>query len=222
MYANHFRPKKNPSIGVVQICSSDNIEDNYNKIKYFVNDCVEKGAKLVCLPENFASMSSSSLASSQIAEPLDGPIMTKYSSLAKELKVWLSLGGFQEKIDANPLKRYNTHVIINDEGQIVSAYRKLHLFDIDLSKAGGVALSESEFVEKGMDMPEIVDSPLGKLGPTIVSFFCDIVSYDFIQCYDVRFPELYRKCIPLGNTNEMQSYRKSSLCSGFGLNWPAQ
>ena len=31
------------------------------------------------------------------AEPLDGPMITKYRQLAKDLNIWLSLGGFHEK-----------------------------------------------------------------------------------------------------------------------------
>lgn len=36
------------------------------------------------------------------------------------------------------VKRYNTHVIINEEGLIVSKYRKIHLFDVDLTSKGGI------------------------------------------------------------------------------------
>jgi predicted amidohydrolase len=39
-------------------------------------------------------------------------------------------------------KRYNTHLLINEEGQIISKYRKIHLFDVDLTTKGGVQYSE--------------------------------------------------------------------------------
>ena len=56
--------------------------------------------------------------------------------------MWLSLGGFPELTDGDPPKIYSnhlflnlidTHILINHEGNIVSRYRKLHLFDVDLS-----------------------------------------------------------------------------------------
>eukprot|EP00347_Sterkiella_histriomuscorum_P016018 403354809 len=165
-------------IGVIQITSSHDIEENYKKIQNYVSMCAQKGAQLVCLPENFACMALTSADSLAMSEPLTGPLMTKYCEIAKKNNVWLSLGGFQEKCDISENKRYNTHVIVNSQGQIVSTYRKLHLFDIDLSKVGGVYLKESDSVEKGRNLPEIVNAPFGKLGLSI--------------CYDLRFPEQYR------------------------------
>lgn len=57
-------------------------------------------------------------------QPLNGPAMAKYRELARETKLWLSLGGFQEKgPDSEHI--YNTHVILNAEGEIASSYRKV-------------------------------------------------------------------------------------------------
>ena len=47
--------------------------------------------------------------------------------------MWLSLGGFHAQVENIPDKRYNTHIIINEEGNIVQEYRKLHIFDVDLT-----------------------------------------------------------------------------------------
>jgi len=41
------------------------------------------------------------------------------------------------------INRYQTHLIINDEGQIIRKYRKIHLFDVDLTSKGGSLYNES-------------------------------------------------------------------------------
>lgn len=133
------------------------------------------GAKVLFLPENFSFLGRSPAESLAIAEPLDGPLMKRYQDLAKQHKIWLSLGGFQEKgPDSSHL--YNTHVIIDDSGDIKASYRKIHLFDVDVP--GGPRLKESEFTVPGEGL-SCVSTPFGKLGLSV--------------CYDLRFPALYQK-----------------------------
>jgi predicted amidohydrolase len=88
--------------------------------------------------------------------------------------MWLSLGGFQEK-GPDDSHQYNTHVLIDDSGEIRSSYRKIHLFDVDVP--GNMVYKESRFTTAG-DTVVAVDSPFGRLGLTV--------------CYDLRFPELYQ------------------------------
>lgn len=111
----------------------------------------------------------------KIAEPLDGPIMQRYCSLARESNIWLSLGGFQEK-GPDDSHLYNTHVLIDDSGRIRNKYRKIHLFDVDVP--GNMTYKESNFTMAGKDIVA-EDSPVGRLGLTV--------------CYDLRFPELYQQ-----------------------------
>jgi predicted amidohydrolase len=76
---------------------------------------------------------------------------------------------------------HNTSVHLAVDGSIKSTYRKIHLFDVDLSD--GTSLRESATVMAG-DLPVVTDAPFGKLGLSI--------------CYDLRFPELYRKLVDQG------------------------
>ena len=66
--------------------------------------------------------------------------------------------------------------MIGPAGERLAVYRKIHLFDIEIR--GGVELVESRSVAPG-DKPVVVSTRLEKLGLSI--------------CYDLRFPELYRK-----------------------------
>lgn len=100
------KPSRRCTVGVVQVCSTSDIEANYEKAKHYIIECVSKGSKLICLPECFAFMGDEKVDSNDIKETLSGPILEKYCSLAKEYKAWLSLGGFQEKIESSP-KRYS-------------------------------------------------------------------------------------------------------------------
>lgn len=130
---------------------------------------------MLCFPESFSFIGANDGDSVKIAEPLDGPIMQQYQSLARESKIWLSLGGFQEK-GSEEAHICNTHVVIDDAGNIRSTYRKIHLFDVDVP--GGRSYKESSFTEPGKDIVAL-DSPVGRLGLTV--------------CYDLRFPELYQQ-----------------------------
>ena len=56
-------------------------------------------------------------------QPVDGSAMARFRDLAKSANIWLSLGGFQESgPDSEHI--YNTHVVLNGQGQIVASYRK--------------------------------------------------------------------------------------------------
>ncbi|KAK9169065.1 hypothetical protein Syun_001205 [Stephania yunnanensis] len=162
-------------VAAAQMTSINDLSTNFNTCSRLVQDAVAAGAKLLCFPENFSFVGSKDGESLTIAETLDGPIMQRYCSLARESSIWLSLGGFQEK---GPDEEHlcNTHVLIDDSGNIRSTYQKIHLFDVDVP--GGAVYKESRFTTAGQDIIA-VDSPMGRLGLTV--------------CYDLRFPELYQQ-----------------------------
>jgi len=157
---------------LVQMTSVADTAANLCACAGHVKNAAGKGAKFVFFPENFAFMGKRPGHAQEIAEPLDGPLMSAYRDLAREHKVWLSLGGFQERCDGDA-RIFNTHVIVDDAGDIRATYRKIHLYD-----APFVGLMESKQAIAG-DALVSVESPAGTLGVTI--------------CYDMRFPELYQK-----------------------------
>jgi predicted amidohydrolase len=70
---------------------------------------------------------------------------------------------------------YNTSIALSPEGEIVARYRKLHLFDVEVD---GKVYEESATVERGGD---VVVANLGR------------AAVGLSICYDLRFPELYRR-----------------------------
>jgi len=119
------------------------------------------------------------------AETLDGPSITRYRELAKENAIWLSLGGFHERAqtaeDGSCSKVYNTHLLIDNAGDIIETYRKIHLFDVAIP--GGAILQESKSTTRGSAVT-ICPTPFGIIGLT--------------TCYDLRFPELYQNLVEQG------------------------
>uniref|UniRef100_A0A7C9A475 CN hydrolase domain-containing protein n=1 Tax=Opuntia streptacantha TaxID=393608 RepID=A0A7C9A475_OPUST len=161
-------------VAVAQMTSVNDLASNFATCARLVKEAAAAGAKLLCFPESFSYVGDLLGDSVKIAEPLDGPIMQGYCDLARESKIWLSLGGFQEKGSDDAHLR-NTHVIVDDAGNIRDKYSKIHLFDVDVP--GGTVYKESSFTEAGKDVVAL-DSPIGRLGLTV--------------CYDLRFPELYQ------------------------------
>ncbi|KAK8958037.1 hypothetical protein KSP39_PZI001238 [Platanthera zijinensis] len=113
-------------VGAVQMTSTNNLDANYQTCSRLVKEAAAAGVKLLCLPESFSFVSAEDGESLKIAESIDGPIMQKYCSLARESNIWLSLGGFQEK-GPDDSHIHNTHVLVDDSGSIKNTYRKIHL-----------------------------------------------------------------------------------------------
>lgn len=103
-------------------------------------ECAAAGCKALFLPEVFAFLGKSQQESLSAAQPLNGPVMERYRTLARSTGLWMSLGGFQEA-SPFPDRMHNTHVIICPEGKTRAAYRKVHLFDVDVPS--GPLLMES-------------------------------------------------------------------------------
>ncbi|AQK39909.1 Nitrilase-like protein 2 [Zea mays] len=113
-------------VAVVQMTSVGDVDANYATCSRLTKEAAASGVKFLCFPEVFSFIGSKDGEAMKLAEPLDGPIMQRYCSLAKESSMWLSLGGFQEK-GPDDSHQYNTHVLIDDTGKVRSSYRKIHL-----------------------------------------------------------------------------------------------
>lgn len=133
---------------------------------------------LVLLPENFACLGSVSDYHA-LAEPLgQGPIQHQLASWAKEHGVWLVAGSLPIRSgDPTEARVHTTSLLYDAEGRLQGHYHKLHLFDVQVADGHGSYRESASFVAG--DEWRVVDSPLGRLGLSI--------------CYDLRFPELYRR-----------------------------
>lgn len=135
-----------------------------------------QGAELIVLPENFAFMGAEQ-ERQKLAERLGdetAPIQSRLSRVASSAGSWLVAGGFPER-SSDPLRPYNTALVFDQAGKLTAAYRKVHLFDVDLGD--GVTYAESASTTRGSEVLTF-DAAGATVGVSI--------------CYDLRFPELYR------------------------------
>lgn len=168
-------------VAVVQMTSTPEVERNMQAAERLVRRAAEAGAKLAVLPEAFAYLGPEAGQRAVSEElPAGGPLLARCQAWARSLSLELVLGGFWEK-NPNDARVFNTSIHLGSDGAVRAMYRKIHLFDVDL--ADGTALRESDKVAPGEEVV-VTDAPFGKLGMSI--------------CYDVRFPELYRKLVDRG------------------------
>lgn len=174
-------------VAAVQMNSSSFVQDNLDRAKGLIGQAVEAGSSLVVLPENFALMPAREEDRLEVAErPGIGPIQEFLSGQAADIGIWLVGGTFPMFVNDGK-KLSATSLMFDPRGQQIARYDKIHLFDVSVSESE--AYRESDFFEGGgIDSENFVciDTPFGTVGLTI--------------CYDVRFPELYRRLSALGVT----------------------
>lgn len=169
----------------VQLRCTTDVDENLDTTERLVRRAAERGARFIATPENTSYLGPQFHKVSQ-AEPLDGPIGLRLAKLADELGVHLLIGGLAERRigdDGQPDSKrcFNTSVLYGPNGDTLAVYRKMHLFDVDVP--GGLTIKESDSIAHG-DEVVVAETPFGRLGMTI--------------CYDMRFPELYRKLVDEG------------------------
>ena len=166
---------------VVQLTSTSDEAANWRSVEGLVERAALAGAALVATPENTNYLGPHD-EKVRRAEPLGGVTCQRFAGLAQRLGIHLLLGSFNERGDPGDDQRCaNTSVLFAPDGAVLATYRKIHLFDVDVP--GGVTFMESATVVPG-DEAVVVETPLARLGLSI--------------CYDVRFPELYRRLVDLG------------------------
>ncbi len=167
---------------VVQLCSTPDVSQNLKDAERLVGEAARAGAHFVALPENAAFLRTEPSMPAP-TQSLEGNIIGAFREMAAAHGVWLLVGSFPEAREEDH-RYYNTSVIIDgtrSEAPITSTYRKLHLFDIDMK--GGESQKESDWIAAG-DQPVVASVSGVQVGLSI--------------CYDLRFPELYRRLTDQG------------------------
>ncbi|MDR1885194.1 MAG: carbon-nitrogen hydrolase family protein [Synergistaceae bacterium] len=134
-------------------------------------DCCA-GSDLIVLPElwNIGFFAIDKFISE--SEPIDGYTAAAVGSKARELGAWVYSGSF---VESRGGKYYNTSILFDRKGERAAVYNKIHLFTYKSR--------EAEILTPGRDLA-VADTEFGKVGLS--------------TCYDLRFPEMYRKMMEQG------------------------
>jgi deaminated glutathione amidase len=160
-------------VACVQMTSRRDKAANLETAERLLARAAATGADVVVLPEKWNAIGDVDVLHAA-AEPLEGgESVEAMARWARQNGVTLVGGSITERRDGRE-KLSNTSLVFDPEGNLVAAYRKIHLFDVEV---GGVTYLESEAEEPG-DEPVVADVEGWRIGLSV--------------CYDVRFPELYR------------------------------
>ena len=161
---------------VVQMTSGPDVAANLEAAAAHLAAAAKAGAALTVLPENFACLPRREADRLAAAEADGhGPIQEFLSQQAVTHGMWI-VGG-TVPLSASPGRVKASCLVYDSAGARVARYDKIHLFDVAVP-GGDEAYRESDSIAPG-DTTVVIDSPVGRLGLAI--------------CYDLRFPELFRR-----------------------------
>lgn len=164
-------------VAALQMTSGPDVASNLATAQSLLAEAAAAGARLAALPENFAFMGLADADKRAIAEEEGhGPIQTALAEAARRLRLWI-VGGTVPLRVAGDGRVAAACLLFDAEGRRVARYDKVHLFDVDLP-GRQESYHESANIAPG-SAPIVAETPVGRLGLSV--------------CYDVRFPELYRK-----------------------------
>ena len=166
-------------IAALQTVSSSDVSRNLAAAARLIGQAAHKGAKLVALPEYFCLMGRRDEDKLAIAEvPGQGPIQAFLAAQARAHGLWL-IGGTLPLQATSPGRVRNACCVYAPDGTLAARYDKIHLFRYD---NGRESYDEARVLEAGAEPVTLQAGPL-RLGLSV--------------CYDLRFPELYRRlCTP--------------------------
>jgi deaminated glutathione amidase len=168
-----------PKVAACQMVSTPDVDVNLLTAERLIQEAVEKGAQLVCLPEYFCLMGRNDEDKVALREPLGhGPLQDFLSRMANQHQIWL-VGGTIPLATQQLNKILNSTLVFDPNGNRVAQYDKIHLFSFNKA---GESYDEARTIVPGIT-PVSFDSPWGPVGLSV--------------CYDLRFPELYRALSPL-------------------------
>lgn len=174
MPSQSILPPANPRIAAIQMNSTPDVDRNLAQARGLLDEALREDPNIVVFPENMLLFSGSADDYRKHAQTARGPLITILQEWSAEADIWLLAGSLPMKAPGG--KIWNASILFSPEGDIYARYDKIHLFDVDVP--GDQHYRESDDVVPGKKVVT-TQTPWGVLGLSI--------------CYDIRFPELYRK-----------------------------
>ena len=178
-------------VAAVQLVSGADVAENLRNAGKLIAEAAHAGATLVVLPENFAVLDGGPLSQFAELEGDDHALLQGFLADQARIHKLFLLGGTIPLVSRPRTEMNSTLDVITDgrvrpasllfdpQGQLIARYDKMHLFDVQVDDKQAT-YSESSSFEAG-DQVVAVDTPIARIGLTV--------------CYDLRFPELYRRLL---------------------------
>jgi deaminated glutathione amidase len=168
-------PSPSYRVAALQMVSTPDRERNLAEAERLIAEAAAGGAQLVLLPEYFCFMGFKDTDKLTVREAYgDGPIQRFLADAARRHRVWI-IGGTLPLTAPEPTRVLNTTLVFDPQGEEVARYDKIHLFNFE---KGDESFDEARTIRPGLDTCTF-DAPFGRVGLSV--------------CYDLRFPELYRR-----------------------------
>ena len=162
-------------IAALQMVSTPRVDSNLATARRLIAQAARDGARLVALPEYFCFMGRDDRDKLALAEaPGDGPIQRALCEAAREHAVWVIGGTLPIRTD-DADHALNASCVASPEGRLAARYDKMHLFRYDNGR-------------ENYDEARVLCA-----GSEPVAFEADGLRVGLSVCYDLRFPELYRR-----------------------------
>ena len=162
-------------VSCIQLRSNKDINQNLKKTEKLIVKAVKQKADFILTPEVSSLFSLNKNHLLKICKPMKEDIyLNGIKKLAKKYEKWILIGSLIIKVSKNRL--VNRSILVDKNGKIKTYYDKIHMYDVVLSKR------EKYFESKTFTAGKNIKSynlPKGKLGLSI--------------CYDLRFPNMFRK-----------------------------
>lgn len=162
-------------VAALQMISGASLTDNLAVAAGLIADAAAQGAQLVLLPEYFPLISAQDADKLAISESYgSGPIQDFLAEAARAHRIWI-IGGTVPLATTDAHRLRNACLVFDPEGVCVARYDKLHLFSFQRDHE---SYDEARLIEAGDELV-CFDGPCGRIGLSV--------------CYDLRFPEMYRR-----------------------------
>ncbi len=168
-------------VSCIQLKSNNNIHHNIIRTKKLIIKAVQEKTDFILTPEVSSKFSlKKKQLLSQCTSMSKDIYLKSIKNLARKYKKWILIGSLIIKLPKNKL--VNRSVLIDKRGKIRAYYDKIHMYDATLSKKEKYFESKIFLAGKKLKSFKL---PWGRVGLSI--------------CYDLRFPNMYRKLSKAGS-----------------------
>jgi predicted amidohydrolase len=166
----------------LQMTSGPDVQANLAQAQDLLEQACAAEARLAVLPENFAFMGMRDADKLAVGEADgSGPIQDFLAATAQRLGLWVIAGTVPLRVTGDA-RVAAASLVYDERGERVARYDKIHLFDVEIPERAESYRESANMVPGSTSA--VVDTPIGRVGLAV--------------CYDVRFPELFRRLSAAG------------------------